>query len=120
MRKKHEHLDDAPVAPGESAAMEHVAFGTAFFAALAVAAIAFELRRETVALWRLAPAPLAALACALSLPPEPRWLGAAIGATVIGSVAGAVRGLSPAFRVALSIAVIRAPCSPAALSSSAV
>ena len=41
----------------------------------------------------------AAVACALSLPPEPRWLGAAIGAAVVGIVAGSVRGLSTTLRV---------------------
>ena len=79
--------------------MREVAFQTALFAAVAVGAIAFELRREMVSLWRLAPAPLAAVACALSLPSEPRWLGAAIGAVVVGLVAGSVRGLSAALRV---------------------
>jgi hypothetical protein len=79
--------------------MREVAFLTALSAAVAVGAIAFELRREMVSLWRLAPAPLAAVACALSLPPEPRWLGAAIGAVVVGLVAGSVRGLSAALRV---------------------
>jgi hypothetical protein len=79
--------------------MKDVAFWTVLFAAIAVGAIAFELRREVVPLWRLALAPLAAIACALSLPPEPRWLGAAIGAAVIGVVAGSVRGLSTALRV---------------------
>jgi hypothetical protein len=79
--------------------MKEVAFWTALFAALAVGAIAFELRREVVPLWRLALAPLAAIACALTLPPEPRWLGAAIGAVVVGLVAGSVRGLSAALRV---------------------
>lgn len=85
--------------PGNSAAMKEVAFWTVLFAAVTVGATAFEVRREVVSVWRLALAPLAAVACALSLPPEPRWLGAAIGAAVVGVVAGSVRGLSPALRV---------------------
>ncbi len=79
--------------------MKEVALWTALSAALAVGAAAFEMRREIVPLWRLSIAPLAALACALSLPPEPRWLGAALGAIVVGLVAGSVRGLSAALRV---------------------
>ena len=85
--------------PRENAAMKEVAIWTVLFAAVAVGAIAFEVRREVVPLWRHALAPLAAVACALSLPPEPRWLGAAIGAAVVGVVAGSVRGLSTALRV---------------------
>ncbi len=79
--------------------MKEIALWTALFAAVTVGAIAFELRRDVVPLWRLALAPLAAVACALSLPPEPRWLGAAIGAAVVGVVAGSVRGLSTTLRV---------------------
>ena len=79
--------------------MKEVAFWTVLFAAVAVGAIAFEVRREVVPVWRLALAPLAAVACVLSLPPEPRWAGAAIGAAVVGVVAGSVRGLSTALRV---------------------
>jgi hypothetical protein len=79
--------------------MKEVALWTALSAALAVGAVAFEMRREIVPLWRLSIAPLAALACALSLPPEPRWLGAALGAVVVGLVAGSVRGLSATLRV---------------------
>ena len=90
---------DAGRLPRDSAAMKEVAFWTVLFAAVSVGAIAFELRREVVPLWRLALTPLAAVACALSLPPEPRWLGAAAGAAVIGIVAGSVRGLSTALRV---------------------
>ena len=90
---------DAGRLPRDSAAMKDVAIWTGLFAAVAVGAIAFELRREVVPVWRLALAPLAAVACALSLPPEPRWLGAAIGAAVVGGVAGSVRGLSTALRV---------------------
>lgn len=85
--------------PRNSAAMKEVAFWTVLFAAVTVGATAFEVRREVVSVWRLALAPLAAVACALSLPPEPRWLGAAIGAAVVGVVAGSVRGLSTALRV---------------------
>ena len=87
--------------------MNEVGFLTALFAAVAVGAIAFELRREVVPLWRLALPPLAAVACVLSLPPEPRWLGAAIGAAVVGIVAGSVRGLSPALRADCQWHVVR-------------
>ena len=90
---------DARLPPRDSAAMNGVALWTALCAAAAVGSIAFELRLETVRLWRLAPAPLAAVACALSFPPEPRWWGAAVGAAVVGIVAGSVRGLSPVLRV---------------------
>jgi hypothetical protein len=79
--------------------MQEVAFWTALFAALGVAAVAFELRREVIPLWRLGLAPLAAVACALSMPAEPRWLGVAIGGVVVGSVAGGVGGLSAGLRV---------------------
>src|ERR1700730_9493442 len=79
--------------------MQEVAFWTALFAATSVGAIAFELRREIVPPWRLFVAPLAALAAALTLPPEPRWLAAAVASLVVGLVAGSVRGLSTMLRV---------------------
>jgi hypothetical protein len=87
--------------------MIQVAPWTALSAALAVGAMAYELRRETVPTWRLAVATLAAAACALSLPPEPRWLGAAVGAVVVGLVAGSVRGLSAGLRVDHAWKVLR-------------
>jgi len=83
----------------DTRSMQEVALWTALFAAIAVGSIAFELRREIVPVWRLAIAPVAALACAISMPPEPRWLGAAIGAVVVGVVGGSVRGLSASLRV---------------------
>jgi hypothetical protein len=79
--------------------MHDVEFETALFAALGVGAIAFELRREIVPLWRLFVAPLAALAAALSLPSEPRWLAVAVAGLVVGTVAGSLRGLSTPLRV---------------------
>ena len=79
--------------------MQDVDFGTALLAAMGVGAIAFELRREIVPVWRLFVAPLAALAAALSLPPEPRWLAVAVAGLVVGAVAGSLRGLSTLLRV---------------------
>jgi hypothetical protein len=79
--------------------MQDVVFWTALFAAIGVGAIAFELRREVVPLWRLFLAPLAALAAAVTLPPEPRWLALAVAGLVIGIVAGSIRGLSTMLRV---------------------
>ena len=91
----------------ESAYMQDVEFGTALLAAVAVGAIAFELRRETVAMWRFFVAPLAALAAALSLPAEPRWLAVAVAGVVVGAVAGSVRGLSTPLRVDHNWKVVR-------------
>jgi hypothetical protein len=85
--------------PDESVRMQGVEFATALFAAICVGAIAFELRREVVPPWRLFVAPLAALAAALTLPPEPRWLGVAVAGLVVGIVAGSIRGLSMLLRV---------------------
>ena len=99
MRKRH--LKTAPrevtsgVLPGDSGAMKEVAIWTVLFAAVAVGASAFEVRREVVPLWRLALAPLAAVACALSLPPEPRWLGAAAGADIMPVVDFVSRRFTP-------------------------
>lgn len=71
--------------------MQDVEFGTALLAALAVGAIAFELRPEAVPLWRLSVAPLAALAAALALPSEPGWRTTVAG-LVAGIAAGSLRG----------------------------
>jgi hypothetical protein len=85
--------------PDESARMEDVEFQTALFAAMGVGAIAFELRREVVPLWRLFVAPLAALAAALTMPAEPRWLAVAVAGLAVGILIGSLRGLATLLRV---------------------
>lgn len=98
---------DVPGPPDESAAMQDVDLATALLAAVAVGTIAFELRREVVPPWRLFVPPLAALAAALTLPPEPRWLGMALAGFVVGAVVGGLRGLSAQLRVDHSWKVVR-------------
>jgi hypothetical protein len=98
---------DVSCPPDESVRVEDVEIRTALFAAIAVGAIAFELRREVVPLWRLFVAPLAALVAALTMPAEPRWLAVAVAGLAVGIVVGSLRGLSTLLRVDHTWKVVR-------------